>query len=355
MISEYGNTVKIALSIVLFLFIGGGSAFLVRWLGRILRVKADREHSLKLVNRGNCHNQYHLSIIEAHPDLRFNFFYEGVPLAPVLENLTEEHKEARKKNKPDAPDKPARAARATQKVQEGKSPSAKVNADGAMKAGKSVSEKSGMIANLLGALGNILPGSLGQNLKAQAGVARNVQTKSTKAVQAPQSMRRKIGAVKQSSGKLGVKASQDKEKAISAPDMNLTRGEQGWVSASETGIKRNDRDALSALPTDIMQKKVSVHGLVQTKDLEPGEILFLTLKVGTKQKRYPVGSLGYTLISQPIPLNKKLGEVPSMQKVGLVNFGSIALWRYWLPTLSGTLIISFAFIGILRGLFFIWD
>ena len=339
--SEYGSVVKIALTLGLLLFGGWGSALIIIWLSRKLRVRADKEHTLKLVNQGNSSNQYHLSIKKAPPNLKFTFLFNNIPLALVFEEV---EKETPDEEEPVETEVANTTGVVKQSKQKDKSKSAAVKPDGAIKAGKSVGEKSGLVANILGTLGNILPGSLGKNLKEQAGKARTVQAKTARATQAPQSAQRKMNSLKQSSGRLGVKKSEDKRD--SKPAL--------WT---ERTFEAKEERVVSRPTSDIVVKRkkiVEKNNSVQTKDINPGETLLLTLRIGTQEKRYPVGSFGYRLESQPMPLNERLGKVPPTVKNGLVHFEPIASWRYWLPFLSGVLVVLFALVGVFYGLIFIW-
>ena len=347
-ISEYGRVVKTVLTIGLLLFGGLGGVLIITWFSRKLRVVADKEHSLKLVNQGNCCSQYYLSIKKAPSNLNFTFLINNIPLAPVFEESEEEvleneeeYIETTTSNTP---------THTEAKKSKDKSKAAAAKPEGALKAGKAAGAKTGVLANLLGTLGSILPGSLGKSLQKQAGVARDVQSKTAKATQAPQSAQRKMDSLKQSGGKLGVKASKSEQN--SRPTSRRGTG-------AEKKFDKNERDVVSNPPANnsvVIKRKVAVEktGFVQTKDMEPGESLFLTLRIGTQEKRYPAGSFGYTLESQTMPLNRKLGETSPTIKNGLVHFEPIAFWRYWLPTLSRIFVILLILLGFFYGLTFIW-
>ena len=342
MISEYGRVVKILLTIGLLLFGGLGGALITTWFSRKLRVNADKEHSLKLENKGNCRSQYYLSIKKAPTDLKFTFLIDNIPLAPVFKEAKRDLLKNEKKQIETTTSNPPTYIEAKKSTSNSKVTA--VKPDSALKAGKDIGAKSGVLANLLGTLGSILPGSLGENLKKQAGSARNVQAKTAKATQAPQSAQRKMDSLKQSGRKLGVKESESEKnlRPMPKPRQKFEANNQNVFSTPAKNVAIKEK-----APVEKM-------GFVQTQDIGAGESLLLTLRIGTKKNRYPVGSFSYTLKSQPMPLNQKLGKASLLEKKGLVHFEPIALWRYWLPTFSGLLMTLLILIGISYGLRFIW-
>ncbi len=335
--AEYGLTLQIALSIVLTLLGLWLSVLIIRWLVSLLRVDADQLHTLKLVNQGNAQCQYHLSVKTAAPNLKFTLYADGLPLAPVYEEIEEEVVD----EKATALQEKMRSASpvaAANTSEESATRTAAPSADGALKAGKNVSVKSGIVANLLGTLGSILPGSLGASMKGAAGKARKVQSTSTKAMQAPKSAQRKMDSVKKSGGQLGVKA-----------DAAQSAGGNGHKAGARQMHGRREQTEFSRPTRNVVKKikrTVEKVGVVQTVDLNPGESLFLALAISKESRRYPTGSFGYSLESQPVPLNKRLGEAPLTMKKGLVHFAPIARWRYWMPGLGVSLYL------LLLGTFF---
>ncbi|MCP4142914.1 MAG: hypothetical protein GY755_21940 [Chloroflexi bacterium] len=324
--AEYGLLVQIALTIVLILLGLWISVTFIRWLLRSLRVEADQLQTLKLANQGNAICQYHLSVKTTAPNLKFTLYSDDYPLAPVFEEIEEEVVEKQADMKEDKKKKTSISAANTSTESVIKTEKPKADADGALKAGKDVGVKSGVLANLLGTIGSILPGSLGSSMDGAAGQARNVQSKTAKAVQAPQSAQRKMDSMKSSGGRLGVKADAAPEPAGNA---RKVRGRKMPETREQNEFSRPARDVIKKI-----KRTVEKVGVVQTVDLGPGENFLLTLKISKEGKRYPVGIFGYSLESQPVPLDKKLGNAPMTMKKGSVHFDPIARWRYWVPGLS---------------------
>ncbi len=200
---------KVLISAGATLVILGVGVLLVVLLVKTLRVKADREHSIALVNTGNCQSKYYLWAELTEPELTFSFLYNQIPLAPV-EELVEEKIEG------DLEAVQAKSSKAKKLRKAGK------KSGDAVKTGQAVAAKTGAAASLIGTLGSILPGKMGDGLKSQADAARDMQAKTAKATQAPKAAQRKMDSLKQSSGKLGVKA-----------DGNNTQGSSATVNGQD--------------------------------------------------------------------------------------------------------------------------
>ena len=285
---EYGLIVQIASTAALTLIGLWISVVLIRWLVHSLRVEADQLHTLKLANQGNAVCQYHLSVKTTAPNLKFTLYADGLPLPSVFEEIEEEVVEKQAAVKESA--KEISSVSAANTSVQSATKTEKPKAGGALKAGKDVGAKSGVLANLLGTLGSILPGSLGSSMKGAAGKARKVQSTSAKAVQAPQSAQRKMDSVKKSGGRLGVKADAAQGSAgnghkVGARKMPATR--------EQTEFSRPVRDIVKKT-----KRIVEKFGVVQTVDLASGENLFLTLKISKQGKRYPIGSFGRDIASR---------------------------------------------------------
>ena len=303
------------------------SVLVIRWLMATLRVEADQTESLKLVNQGNCACQYHLSVKSLASDLVFKLYVDGVPLAPVFEEI--EEKVVEEKTVVETSAAPARTVAVADAGSQSVEKNTKLNADDALQKGQDANAKVGVFANLLGIVGNLLPGSLGKSVKGAAGSARKAQSTSAKAIQAPKSAQRKVDAMKKSGSRLGVQAGEKPEQRVaqSRSGARKMRGQR-----QQTEISRSTREVVKTI-----KKTVEKVGVVQTIDLYPGEFLDLSLEISKAGKRYPTGSFGYSLESQPVPLDKQLGSAPAMIKKRQVHFAPIPRWRYWMPSLSVTL------------------
>jgi hypothetical protein len=333
-----GTALKIIWTFVLVLVAGGVGVLLANWLKNALRVKADKQHLLKLVNDGNFPSLYHLSFKSSQAELTFTCTYDNIPLVPVFEETTEPFSPETVRVDDTGPDQ--KTSGNGKKVKAGKG-----NPDAALKAGKSVAAKSGVVASLLGTLGGILPGALGAGLKEKADMARSVQINTTRVTQAPQTTTNKMDALKSSGSKLGV----------GSLDQNKSRGGgSGSIAAASSPPSNQVVITAKAARGDDYPTKLSNTGQVQTRALSSGEELLLTLKIGTSAKRYPAGSFNYIVQSQQIPVEGRFDRPAPVSKTGTVYFKPISNFRYLLPAIGSILVLLLALLGIYYGLIYVW-
>jgi len=334
------TALKIFLTIVLILVVGGGGLLLANWFKNLLRVRADKKHSLKLVNNGNFPSLYHLSIRSTQPELTFACSYDDIPLVPVFEEVAE--KLVTEVVQEGNTEPVQQAAKTKKEVKAGA-----VNPDGALKAGKSVAAKSGVAASLLGTLGSLLPGKLGAGLKEKADMARNVQIKAAKVTQAPQAATNKMDALKSTSGRLGVKSSEKDNKSQGNQTGTIATASSSPGNQVVISVKGAQVDGDHVL-------RLRDTGLVQTRELGSGEALMLTLNIGTSSKRYPVGSFNYIVRSLQVPVDGRFDNPAPVSKKGTVYFKPISIFRYLIPIVASGLVFLLALIGIYYGLTYLW-
>ena len=323
---------KVALTGVAALIILGVGVLLVVLLVKGLRVKADREHVVKLVNTGNCQSKYYLWAESTEPELTFRFLFNQIPLAPV-EELIEEIIETA----------PAELQTTSGKQNKGKTAAAK--SGGAIKTGQAVAAKTGAAASLIGTVGSILPGKMGAGLKSQADAARNIQAETAKATQAPKAAQRKMESLKQSSGKLGVKT-----------DVKFNQGGAAKIDGQddfESSFELEETGGARSL-RKVIRKSENGAVMVQTMETGPGEKLDIKLKIGKTKKRYPTGSFSYTVWSQQVPVDDRFGSAEPVAKSGLVSFKPIGAWRYLLPGVCSVLVMLLALFGVISVIPLIW-
>lgn len=295
---------------------------------RILKVRADREHSIVLENKGNCHSIYYLDVKSPEPSLRFTLLFNKLPLAAVY--------------LPDEPDEPIEFQ--PQPVEnlprktgqpEGKpasTPSLSSGTDSVAKAGQSVASVAGQSSSFLEQIGNLLPGSLGSKFKQQASAGRAVQKSSLSTSRAPQTFQRQVSALQ--------------PKGI---------GKQQQKVAAKQSVVVND-DGIAASPT--RQSKVSVSAkesyFVQTPAIEPGQSINLSLRVGTQRRYYPKGSFPYTIEALPVNSDFPHAAATPIIKNGIVHFNPVGRWRYFLPAFSTVTFILMAVTALIFLYRFIW-
>jgi len=331
-----GLATKILMSIISLLFVAGVSFVLAWWLWHKLLVKRDREHLIHLHHRANFRAFYYLAIESADPSLRFQFLAGKKPLAVVSPPDNMPAVETKTK----APVTKAQASTiASRSVGKPLVP------EKALKVGKQAAGKVGVFAGLLGALAGILPGSMGRKLKEQQEAARKVQMDSTKALQAPRDVQLKLDAVQKASQKLGVKVPAAQQPASSS------------VSVTGADSIPTSNSASSGSPViPIGGAPHSFNGLycAQTVDVEPGQTLPVTLRIGTRMRRYPIGSFGYTIRLQVVPAEPLQEKLHISSQRGTVNFAPVAVWRYWLPGFSSLLVALLGLLSLLNLALIIW-
>jgi hypothetical protein len=341
---------KIIFSSMTFLLLAAFSFILILLSNRLLRVRADRKHSIQIANHGNCRSIYSLAISSDQPDLRFSLFIKDVPLVEIQTAAPDAQEQATPAQANTPADSPAPAP---VKTANAKPAAPSVNSDAAVKSGQKAAAKAGTIASLLGAIGQLLPGSLGAGLRAQSARARDVQTKTSRAVQAPQTMQNQVGAVSKESGKLvGAKPAKSSLPAQATHARPLT---QTTAIATSPGASASSQPA---------QARPASGYLVQTPELAPAQAFDLTLKIGAAKKRYPAGSFAYIIESQQFALDFPEANSAPIRRQGVVHFEKIGIWRYWIAPFTNLLILlagsaalilvivriwQFSFSGVLNG------
>jgi hypothetical protein len=330
---------KIIFSSLAVLLVTAFSFFLILISNRLLRVRADRKHNIHIENRGNCRSIYSLAISSDDPGLRFSLFARDVPLVEIQTPQQDAQEQAALVQASSPADSPSPAPAKTTGA---KSTASSVNSDTAVKSGQKAAAKAGTIASLLGALGQLLPGSLGAGLRAQSSQARKVQTNTSRAVQAPQTMQNQVGAVSKESGKLvGAKPAKTSVSAQATHSRPLTHTTAFATSAGASAQPGHARPASACL--------------VQTPELAPAQSFDLTLKIGTTKKRYPAGSFAYIIESQQFALDfPEAGSAP-VRRQGIVYFGKIGIWRYWIPTFINLFVLLAGIAALVLVIMRIWQ
>ena len=337
---------KIFFSLLAFFIIGALFSVLIFVSVKLLRVRADRKHTLRIENRGNCRSMYTLSVSSSEPVLRFSLFAQGVPLVEVQDVVADE--EEFPEFVPDVAPSASSLAPAPAKGPATTTKAASVNMDSATKAGQSTAAKAGTVASLLGSLGQLLPGPLGAGLRAQSAQARGLQTGTSRAVQAPQVVQGRVGSVQKESGKLvGAKPAASKQTA-SNPARAAHSQPVTNTSAARTGSGASAAARAQATAADRSYR-------VQTPELAPGQSIDLTLQIGTHAKRYPVGSYAYAVQSQQIALDFPDISSEPIERNGVTYFKPVAGWRYWLPGFASILLVLLSVIFLTYFYLLIWQ
>jgi len=355
---------KIALTGGIVLFMIGLCGLFIAGLQRLFRVTVQRVHTLYIKNLGNVASVYHLTAESLEPNLKFQFFQNDIPLTEVevalepqvVATVVQRPMVAPANNKPAATSAaPAQTLAAANNAQPKMALQGAGGAPGAGKAAEKVVAKSGALASLLGTLGGLLPGSLGKSLKEQGAMVRVAQSKTKDVAQKPQEMQRKLDQMQKDSGKLGVKTPnaalpQAGQAAMPEPTQIFSTG-QVQTTAVPTGAGGQPQPT-GAIP--VRSAAAQVKKFYRTSEAGSEETLQLTLQISSKSRVAPEGSFLYTVKSQQVPLDKFDKEITPLSRQGVVYFGSIGKWHYWLPNLLSFLVVLSGLAAIGYSIYRIW-
>jgi hypothetical protein len=333
--------VKIFLSLLVFFVVLAGFFLLTFISSRILRVRLDRRHTLRIENRGNCRSMYYLDVSSPEPSLRFALFASGVPLVEVRDEVDEVSDFVPEEIA--AADSPAPALSSKPAGSSSKPPA--VNTASAAKTGQAAASKAGTVASFLGALAGLLPGSLGAGMRAQASNARGIQTGTQRAIQAPQAAQSQLGAAKKEGGKL-----------VGAKPAPSPSGAPRPISAGQSNQTVNASTGSGALAVSrVFAVSESNSYRVQSPELGPGQTIDLTLEIGSRAKRYPAGSFAYTVESQQFAPDFSDVVVEPVQRGGVIHFKQVSVWRYRLPVFVNILLFLLGVFSLVSIYLFIWQ
>ncbi len=317
--------IDVLLSLMVVVALGAATVGLVVLARRALQVKSDRMHALRLENSGNTRSLFRLVVESPEPALAFSLTYMGKTLIEVYEELQESSQPA------------GNGVTVSQggTGKKGSAAAARSGPNAAVKTGRAVAGKAGILGSLLGGLGSLIPGAAGRQLKSQAQAARAVQQGTNQAIQAPQDAKRQAENLRSDSARLV--------------------GTKPEASASRKTAPA--RDAKTAPPENPQQVSM-VRGrflYYQTPEILPGQGVDLSLNIGSSRARYPQGSFGYTLFAEQYSPDFPEVFPTATQKSGVAHFPPVFFLRYWLPTLGSALVILGGLAALTYLLAIIWQ
>ena len=283
-------------------------AIVLIWI--FLRVKQQAKYKINLENIGNVHSYYYLSIQPTTEIIEYKLSYNGteLPTSEIPELVVEIPAEQTKDEK-EALQKPSALQKREVKID-------KTQIENAKKTGMKFAGAAGAVASILGIIGSILPGKLGNGLKAQSSKIRNIQSSTRSTMNAPRSAMNKANALKMESQKLGVSQTSG---SIEAPQKE-----------SQTTIKPEKEKEVN-IPTTFRS---------QTKELAPGEQISLDLIINKKKRRFPENNFLLTLTSQQTPLEHIETKITPIKKQINIHFKQIPNWRFWVTPLLSLIFTS---------------
>jgi hypothetical protein len=314
----------------------------------LLRLRRSRRHAISLTNQGNVRSIYELVVESPQPALRFQLTQQGIPLAELAPEPEPERylpsepepgpasngrQPAGGQKRSGSNEKMAHPGQALQKVS---------------KPARAAAGISGALGGMLGMVGSLIPGQVGQQIRAQGAALRKVQMKTTQTLQKPETGLRKVDELKKQGSRLGSTVGQtDSSKARAEVVQAQPRQQvQAQTPAPGKSTGAPARRILAAAPGYFGG---------QSAEVEPGETVQLDLNIKWKKLRLPESSLQYTVRSRQVPVGVPAREVPQpVVRQGTVFFGAAQAWRYWLfYLLSGFCVIA-AVVGFASLYILIW-
>ena len=319
-------------------------AFLIGYgLRKLMFPKLVKLHTINLTNSGNVSGCYNLKAVAQEEFLQFIFLLNRVPLprVEISSGIADVGYHQPRENQA-AELKPGSSNQQKQAVSQTNQGRPGGGAGKLLKGSEKAVAKTGAAAGLLGMLGSILPGDLGKSMKQQGSALRDVQTKSKMAMDKPKDMQRKVDSVQQQSGRLAGKAVPSQQPSSPVKYVAATSG-SSFEQKQTLEFSTNHQ-------ADITPGEIYYH----TMQINPGESVKLELKISAHKKRYPDGSYSYKVISQQVPEGSFERTPQAATKQGVVNFGQIKRWHYWLPNFLTVLLVSGLMFITSYAVFLVW-
>ena len=287
---------------------------LVYLVWQILKIRIQKKYSILLGNQGNIKSKYSLKILPANKILEYTLKSRNGKLVQIEEEKVEFLNSVEESEESPGTKRPGLEKRNPGQV------SKKIGQ--AADTGRKVSGVAGGIASILGIIGSLLPGKLGQNLRQSGAQARQVQTKTRQALNAPQATTRKLDALKTEG----------------------SRFSSGSNSTAQTKLQQQP-------PASGGRKRKTQNSIffrTETKELQPGESIEIQLRVRKAQKKHPENNFVVEFQSLQKPTSFRSGALRPMKQKLHVRFPEIPLWRrFVLP--AGLIAVTAAYV------YLIWD
>lgn len=322
------QVLKVLSTGIIFIMLAAICILLIVRIQRVLAIENKREHMFKLSNQANFTSVFNLSVVSVEKIFSFQILLNNIPLI-VVPQQAEVSQPLLAASSTTAAGQPAQ-----NKTGDAHTANRQIGTnnmkEGAVKSGKAVAAKAGLLASIMSTIASLLPGSLGSNLRAQSETLRQAQSNTQAAIQAPEDAKRKMEVLQQQSGKL---AGTKPTATISAPPKTQQPTARSDASSANSQAGYPHPKAT--------KKAVPGFYMVQTQPVDPGDSLSLMLRIETPKQRRLVGTFAYTLSSQQLPLEALGGaEQSPVTKPGVLHFPHIDVWRYWLAPISSLLVIA---------------
>lgn len=321
--------IKAGWSIVFFTLIAGILFLLVSWMRQRLRVRYEREHQINIHHKANFRSFYYLAVdAPQHPILRFCLMAGGLPLVEVPQPVIEEQLAV-------VSITPPKVAKTTEKPAKTVShtPASSSQPIGmGQKVTDSSSQavaKTGTLANLLGALAGLLPGSLGESVKRRQEEVRQAQVTASKAAHAPKQAQQRMTVLQTESQKLGANSSPAKQPAAIPAAAKQT---SSTIASAVIDTPQVDQSGSADAPVNPLKHPFPGLYCVQTVELDPEQSLPLKLIISSTNGRPLIGSFAYNIHLQAVPLDHFQEKIPVLFRRGMVHFAPVSNLRSFISS-----------------------
>lgn len=318
---------------LLWTLIGGSGIIIlgvlnIKWIQYFLKIKNAGFEKIRVQNFGNLESIIFIALETREPKIRFEISHNGIPFVEIRPELSEAETTSDVSSPGEASGQSEGAASA---------PGFRPNADQIVGKGRTIVAKTGALASFLGMLSRILPGKLGDSLRKQSDLTRNLQVKSGKVTQTTLSAQRKTSSLRTETRRVAAFRG-GRESGGVAVQSQTPRKKPVVLEEKEPGFIPTKKRSGSS-PASVYQ--------AQTPGIPGGGSLELDLKIDSLQSRYPTNTLLYSIETAQIPVHQKIDtQIKSAFSERTFHFQHVPSWRYWLYYAANAIVIAF-FLGLL--------
>lgn len=323
-----------------FIFIYLLNTIFVPLLQAWFQTQVERAHSVQIHHKANFRAYYYIAVEPLQPGFKFQLKAGEIPLAE-LPQTTE----------PDQPQpSPTTEAKSTKTQQPAKAADQNKNdksaqiSQQAIDAGNKAMVKVGILANMFGALANILslvPG-VGVFFRQNQENLRQGQEKIFHAAQAPKMTKQSLEALQADTYRLG-----GVQPVKNTPDKNTAQSTTVQPGSASFTLKQAEPVKFTGAIAEASSSSSSrpYNGLycVKTAELEPEQTISLKLIASPVSGKYQAGSFSYILHAQVMPTDPIEEKIKEISRHGLIHYKPIHLAQTALPALVYSLLgLTFA-------------
>ena len=291
--STFALVVAVALSILL-----------IRLILRRYRKTLSVEKWVEIANDGNTHSIFRLQATNPQEALVFDFLYKGIKMPYVSLPVEEEEPEV-EMIQPVPVSQPAPQHQSAVQEPKTQPQKGKAKASEVKKKSKGAINLGRQFGGILGALGGLLPGSLGASLKEQATTIQGVTQKASDTIEAPEQKKRELQHIQSQTNSMLGKNKKDEKPAHPAMSTAKPAATSTMTAASATPAARA-APAVGAAPVVAAngsngkkKQRMIRSSLVETPVVTPGDSLRVKLCINPVSI-YRTATFPYQIESQQL-------------------------------------------------------